>query len=415
MSDYVPPKVHFNKDEMLPLQREWFWHTCLLAVAGLCSFIIFAWPATRLYTPGFLSEIDAHSQLLSKLDEYEVPPYSLWYLFQKLLVGSQLSESMLSASGLLLIGAVATLKGVILSGLLRSALFSPLWSLVGGILLGTAVALPMPFLSHVSPLTGTHTEYLGTIPANTFMSATQLVANVAALPALYSLQQWSQRPSNKSFATALLMCCISMLAKPGIAPPLFVAICGCTIFHCWKSHLWHVRRQTLLVFVSAVVLLLPSTVISCFYLNGGGFRGIKAVFAPLVIWQAYSPSVGLDCLRSFAFPLVVVVACVIQLRTFETSGRARHALVGLLPGFLAAFFSVFIYVLFAEQINGEYLYSGNFVWAAVSINAGWHLNCLIATKSLDPVYRIFPLVILCLEAIGGFSYLSHYVSSGSYY
>jgi hypothetical protein len=415
MSDYGPPKVYFNKEEMLLSQREWLRNTFLLAIAGLCSFVIFAWPATRLYTPGFLSEIDAHSQLLSKLDQYQVPPYSLWYLFQKLLVGSQLSESMLSASGLLLIGAFATLKGVILSGLLRSALFSPLWSLVGGILLGTAVALPLPFLPHVSPLIGAHTEYLGTIPANTFMSATQLVANVCALPALYSLQQWCQKPSNRSFAMALLMCCISMLAKPGIAPPLFVAICGCTVFHCWKSRRWQVRRQTLLVFVSAVVLLVPSAVISYFYLNGVGFKTIKAIFAPLVIWQAYSPYVGLDFLRSFAFPLVVVVACLIQLGSFETSGRAKHALVGLLPGFLAASFAVFIYVSFAEQINGEYLYSGNFIWAAVSVNAGWHLNCLIATKSLDPVYRIVPLAILCLEAIGGFSYLSHYVSSGSYY
>lgn len=392
-------------------------NTLLLVAAGFCSFVIFAWPATLSHTPGFESEFLRHSQLLGKLDQQQLPPYSLWYLFQKLLIGSRLSTSTLSASGLLLIGAVATLKGVILTGLLRGAAFAPVSSLVGGILLGTAVALPLPFWMHISPLSGSETAYLGTIPANTFMSATQLVANVGALPAFYGLQQWCQQPTKKSFVVALSLCFIGSLAKPGIAPVFLIAICGCIVLRCWKSQRWQ-PQQTWQSLIAAALLLSPTVIISHFYLSGAGWKGIKAVFAPFVIWQAYSPNILVDLLRSFAFPIVVVVACVVQLRAESAASqraRTRSALVGLLPGILAASASVLVFICFAEQVDGVFKYSGNFIWAAISVNAGWHLNCLIATKSLTPPLRLAALGVLGLEAMGGFFYLSHYVSSGSYH
>lgn len=386
----------------------------LLCLAGLCSLVIFAWPASRMLTPDFSSELVRHSQLLRSLEQQQAPPYSLWYLLQKLIARDNLSEHVLLASGLLLIGSFATLKGFLLTGLLRSSRFGAIQSLVGGLLLGTAVAMPLPMMERISPMYQMKTQYLGTIPANTFMSATQLVANVGVLPAFVGLQLWCLKPTRKGYAIMLSLCMLATISKAGIAPALLAAIICCSIVHCWQSGSWQLQSLWQIL-IAAALLLTPSAIVSHYYMSGGGWMNIQAVLAPFATWKAYSAQIGIDILSSLAFPLMVLAALIMQWKHERGNcDRSTTALMGLLPSIIATTTALLIFILIAEKVNGAFLHSGNFIWAAISANAGWHLTAFISLKSLDPSRTIVPIIILLLEAAGGLSYIWNYMHTGSF-
>jgi hypothetical protein len=386
----------------------------VMSLGGLYSLVLFALPASKLFTNTHSSELLSHSHLLKNLEANQAPIYSLWYLLQKLIVGRDFRDGVLTASGLLLLGGFALLKGVMLTGLLRSSGYGFIKSLFGGILLGTAVALPLPFIERYSPLMASKTQYLGTIPANTFMSATQLIANVGVLPAFYALQLWGIRKSQSNFVIMLLTCLIATVAKPGIAPALLIGIAGCIAISCCSSRKITTKQLWQLV-IAAVLLLTPSTVISHFYMSGNGWLSIEAVIAPLATWQAFSSQIVVDFLTSFAFPLTVLVLLFISSKTSESRLKpAKTTLSGLAPSIFTTVAALLMFICFAEKSNGSFVHSGNFIWAAISANAGWHLTSLIALKSLMPRSQALATAILCLEAIGGLKYVTGYVNTGSF-
>ena len=384
------------------------------SLSGLCSLIIFSLPASKLLTTGFISELGNHSHLLKDLEANRAPIYSAWYLLQKIIVGSDHRHSVLTASGLLLLGGFALLKGVLLTGLLQSSGFSNIKSLIGGILLGTAVAMPLPFIERYSPMLQAKTQYLGTIPANTFMSATQLVANVGVLPAFYALQLWGIRASQSNYFIVMIACLVATAAKPGIAPALLVGIVGCTAMTSWHSRKITAKQLCQLAIASAL-LLTPSAVISHFYMNGAGWRNTKAVIDPLATWQAYSSQITVDLLSSFAFPLTVLGLLFITSRISKTRKKITQiSLLGLAPCIFTTMASLVFFMVFAEKVNGDFVHSGNFIWAAISANAGWHLTSLIAMRSLTLKNQALATFILSLEAIGGMKYIIGYAHTGSF-
>jgi hypothetical protein len=315
---------------------------------------------------------------------------------------------------LLLLGGFALLKGVILTGLLRSSGFGIIKSLVGGILLGTAVALPLTFIERYSPVIELKTQYLGTIPANTFMSATQLIANVGVLPAFYALQLWGIRKSQSNYLIMLLTCLVATVAKPGIAPALLVGIAGCIGMSWWSSRKI-TAKQLWQLLIAAGLLLTPSAVISHFYMSGNGWLSIEAVVAPLATWRAFSSQIPVDFVTSFAFPLTVLALLITTSKLNNDRKRlATTSLSGLAPCLLTTLASLLLFICFAEKANGHFLHSGNFIWAAISANAGLHLTCLIATRSLTRKNQAMATFILCLEAIGGINYITGYTHTASF-
>ena len=152
----------------------------MLIVAGMLSFIVFARVPVHALSPGFMGEFKNHSLLLPSLEATGTTPYSLWYTLQQVLVGRNREELILLNAGWLMLGALAVVKGVVLTGVLFTTSASRVQALFVGFLLGTAVAFPIPFLERHSRLTAGPVHYLGTLPPNVFMSATQLMANTAA-------------------------------------------------------------------------------------------------------------------------------------------------------------------------------------------------------------------------------------------
>ena len=387
----------------------------VLILGGFISLLIFAWPASRALNPGFASEFLNHARLLKDLEAQQVPFYSLWYALQKLIVGSDLSVDVLTASGLLLIGAFAFLKGVLLTGLLTSAGYSPFSSLAGGFLLGTAIALPLPFVERYSSLYQVKVYYLGTLPPNTFMSATQLVANVGVLPAFFSLRLWGRSQNLKSYLVMLVACLIASLCKSGIAPPLF---CGITLSIAINALLRKSFgfRQVYQILIAAVILLTPSLIIGRSYMSGSGWRSIQAVVAPFETWKAFSSHIPADLFASFAFPILVILvllSCLVRSSRGE-SGSMRSELQGLLPCRLTACVALLMFIVLAEKVNGQPFHSGNFAWGAISANAGLHLVALIAIRQLGLASRLFLCTVLGSEAAWGLLSVAGYVRIGTF-
>ena len=196
----------------------------MFLVAGLLSFIVFARVPVRALSPAFQSEFVHHALLLTSLESRGSTSYSLWYTLQQGLIGTNRDEAVLLNSGWLILGALATVKGIMLTGVLFATFASRVQALVLGFLLGTCVAFPIPFLERRSRLAAGPIHYLGTLPPNVFMSSTQLMTNIAAVAAVVTLTLWYQKPTNVRFITMALMGLFATLAKPGIAPALLATI-----------------------------------------------------------------------------------------------------------------------------------------------------------------------------------------------
>jgi hypothetical protein len=150
-------------------------------------------------------------------------------------------------------------------------------------------------------------------------------------------------------------------------------------------------------------------------MSGNGWLSIKAVIAPLATWQAFSSQIVVDFLTSFAFPLTVLALLFISSKTSESRLKpVKTTLSGLAPSIFTTVAALLMFICFAEKSNGSFLHSGNFIWAAISANAGWHLTSLIALKSLRPRSQALATAILCLEAIGGLKYVTGYLNTGSF-
>ena len=309
-----------------------FANVLLLSLGGICSLIIVAWPASRVLTPEFKGELLNHSHLLGEMESKNVPIYSIWYFLQKLIVGRDLREDVLTASGLLLIGAFGFMKGVFLTSFLKLSRFNNLQSFLGGILLGTAVAIPIPFLQRISPLANMNipTEYLGTIPANTFMSATQLVANTFVLPAFFMLQLWARSQSKATTQAMILTCLLATLAKPGIALALLIGIIGHSVYLTFRDKYISLAR-ILPVVVSIFLLLAPTIVISHYYMSGHAWMKLHAVLAPFHTWQTFSAQIPQDFIASFAFPISVLISLCIELLAHSNNREIQSRLVSLFP------------------------------------------------------------------------------------
>lgn len=384
-------------------------------LGGLCSLVIFAWAASKALTPGFVSEFINHSRLIVNLQSLGVPPYSLWYFLQKTITGSDHREQVLVASGLLLLGGMALLKGVVYTALLRISRLQRLTCLLGGILLGTAVALPIPWVQRLSPVVQGPTLYLGTIPANTFMSSTQLVANIGAVLAFYGLQRWARWPTGASFGMMILTALLATLAKPGISLPILTGIVASIALCCWQQRalgpasLWQLA-------ISTALLLTPAIVIRHFFFSGAGWLKTKAVLAPLETWHQFSAQIPIDLIASYAFPGLTLALLLLHFRQRQSWREQSLSLLrGLLPCWIAALAALLIFVLFAEQSQGQFQYSGNFGWGAISANAGLHFASFIALFEMPTIgYRIPALMVLLAESVGGFNWISHYAATGSF-
>jgi hypothetical protein len=377
--------------------------------AGLISFFLTSRVPVHLSNSGFAGEFFNHSTLLPTLEESGVTPYSLWYWGQLLIIGESRDQQLLLNASLLLVGFLAFAKGVVLTGVLVAFSMKPLPAFVLGSLLGVAVALPTAPFKRWSPLMGESTSYLGTLPPNVFMSATQLVANMFTVLAVISLCLWFVAPSKRRLVYMSIFSLMAVLAKPGIALPWVIAVAFLAFGMLFLRRL-SVRDGFLLGLLAVLPHGLIMLIVYQQYMAGSGWLRSSTRLMPWEIWTSYTDQWFVDLLASWAFPIAVTVALVICRGIKDASFQL------LIPAWLLALVAVLAFALLAEVDGlGNVSYSGNFAWGAMSATAGLYAVSAAATFGLPWRFKIVPFGLLGVQSIAGIKYINHYIATGRYF
>ena len=380
----------------------------MLIVSGMLSFIVFARVPVPALSPGFMGEFKNHSLLLPSLEATGTTPYSLWYTLQQVLVGKNQQEQVLLNAGWLMLGALAVIKGVVLTGVLFTTSASRLQALVVGLLLGTAVAFPMPFLERHSKLTDGPVHYLCTLPPNVFMSATQLMANTAAVIAVVTLALWFQRPTGARFVSMVLTGLLATLAKPGIAPALLATVAGLLVLLV-RSRRYDVRTAVSRLAIAGLVIGLPLLGAYRGFMSGGGYLSLHSELRPCVTWTAFTNQWFPDLIASWAFPIVALVLL------WATRNATQTRREWLIPAWSVTLISTLMFALLAEvNGDGKVVYAGNFAWGAMAATSGLYVVSAIVLHGIPWKIRWIPLIVLMVQAFAGLRYINVYIDTGNF-
>lgn len=381
----------------------------LLLAAGLLSFIVFARVPVHALSPDFHSEFKHHSLLLRTLESRGTTPYSLWYVLQLALVGKNFrDELVLLNAGWLMLGALAAFKGIVLTGVLLATSASRLQSLIVGFLLGAAVAFPIPWLERHSRLSDGPINYLGTLPPNVFMSATQLVANTTAVVAVVTLTLWFQKPTTVRFASMAFTGLVATLAKPGIAPALVATVALLSVLSVRAQRL-ELRTAVAQFLTTGLLVGVPLLGAYLGFMSGTGLNGLHSVLRPFETWTEFTDQWFPDLIASWAFPIVVIGAL------WVTRDQMLTRPGWLLPAWSVAAVSTLMFALLGE-VNGvgKVVYAGNFAWGAIAATSGLYVVSAIAVRGVPWKIRWIPLTVLMVQAIAGLLYVNAYIGSGSF-
>jgi hypothetical protein len=391
------------------------WNFLTLTLGGLLSFLLMAVVATHAGETGFASAFThgkqpQHFDLLPVLRERSWWLYSAWYYLQGLVVGPSPSHQLLINSGFLLVGALSMAKGAVLTGICMASGFRRLWSLLFGFMLGAAIAFPVA-QDWGSP-------YIGTIPPNVFMSATQLLANTGAVLCVFGLTIWLKNPHRGTLWLASVTAMVSAVAKPALTPA-FLAVLGLLAVYQVLTHRMRVRPA---ITDALIIGVIPAVTVVLGWLPNyyGQDAPFKTVWAPGATWAAFhkmsssqfSPgfvSIGFDLLRSVAFPLAVVAALAIGRRLSKDTLRT------LVPAWLIFLVATVIFALLGEATaKGKLFFAGNFMWGAVAASAALYVMSLIALRGVPLKITAVPLLVLLVQCFGTWLYFQHWLDTGTF-
>ena len=409
------PDADFQTAPITPYVVGQTWNFLTLTLGGLLSFLLMGVVAVHAGETGFASAFvhgkqPQHFELLPVLRERSWWLYSAWYYLQGLLVGPNPSRQLLLNSGFLLVGALAMAKGVVLTGITMASGFRRWWSLAFGFMLGTAIAFPVP-QDWGSP-------YIGTIPPNVFMSATQLLANIGAVLCVFCLTIWLKNPNRQTLVLASVTAVVSAVAKPALTPAYLVVLALLLAYQV----LAHRMRVVVAIRDAVIIGLIPAvTVVLGFLPNYAGQDApFKTVWAPGATWAAFHEmsssqasanffSISFDLLRSLAFPLVVLAAVAIGRRW------SKDRIMTLAPAWLIMIVATIVFSLLGEATaKGKLFFAGNFMWGAVAANAALFVMSLLALKGLPLKITALPIVVLVVQCIGTALYFQHWLHTGTF-
>jgi len=363
-----------------------------LLTAGVLHHLVFSWPASRA-GDGVESDLLTHFTMVHTVLHDSPWAYSaFYYLLRAVAVGTS-DPQLLIQAGFLVLGMVAVLKGVVTAGLLMNEGYRPVGAAVVATMLGTALALPLPFwMDHF---------YLGTFPPNTLGSATQPLANAMAILAAWGLCAWYERPDRRSTLLLGLTGAASALAKPALTPA-WLAVVGVLALVMWMRSR---DGRSLLATAAAVAVPVASLGIGFLLTFGdGAARRVR-----LREWSEFTASLPLDLLRSWAFPIAVLVALAV---TRRRSGALRY----LMPAWMMVVVGILQSQLLVDtDPSGVPIGFGDMNWGAVAATSGLYAVSAMALLRTSPRARLVPLGILGVQTAAALVHLHHWVQTGSYF
>lgn len=363
-----------------------------LVAVGLTAPILF-----RLSMAGAQSDIPVHAALAkSMVESGGWLSYTLWYPLVHFGAGGSTDTLLLRKVSitLLLLSVVFRVVVVYFTAwyYTRNRAAS---TVISGFLL---VAMPLmnPFDSR--------DIYLGQIAPNVWHNSTQIFALPFAVLAFIAAAAWLRRPTLYRAGVFSVLALASTLAKPSYTITLLPALGIMLLVRMHREGLSFREqlRTVALGFVPVTVLL---TVQYTLVFGEEGLRKTELVFAPLVVWRAFSTNIALS--------LVLSLAGAVGASLLTSRGHRRDP--GTILAWCALALAVMEITLFAERFeDGTISLEGNLLWGSYSAVFMVFLSAIIGFARTDPAelkarwhgfgYAIVYL-LLSLHAATGLYYL----------
>lgn len=371
-----------------------------LALAGITSVVIFSRSASRAGFEGFNQDFISHFILYKPLFEESWWVYSFWYYLQGLvLVGGPIDEGVVVQAGMLLVGGLSFLKGVVLFAVLRAFAFSRVTAFMATLLLGTAMAFPTMGLDL--------NYYLGTLPPNVFHTATQLLANIMAVLAIVTMSAWFSCPARSTWLLMVLAGGLSAAAKPSLTPAWIGALTVLYLIFLWTEN----QHRLKLIGAYVIAVLAPVLTIAMGYLvtyTQATTRQRQVGLVPLEVWSTYSSNIPVDLLRSWAFPVAVLIVLV-------ANQAIRLEWKFLAPAWIAALFAGTMHLLLAEiNPDGTANLDGNLGWGLIAAGAPLYVVSAIVLRRQKVFAQAIPWIILMTQVVAAVVHQQSWLWSGSY-
>lgn len=375
------------------------------SVAGLAGLLEFAWPASRA-GEGFESDFLTHfTSLHIVLHDGPWSYTALYYPLRLVTVGTSEPQLIIQA-GFMLLGAIAVAKVLMTTALLINEGYGPAGGATTAVMVSTALALPLPLWSDHF--------YLGTYPPNSLGSATQPLANAMAIPAVWALCAWFDRPERRRLSLVAVAGVLSALAKPALTPAWIAGIALLVVWMVWKRLLR--ARSAAWAWLAMAGLPLVTVLINLRVSYGSGAQR-KVSLRPLA---EFAPTLPADLFRSWAFPLAVLVALIVDSRRpgseIRREGSIRWSLRSLAPAWLLVVIAtVQAQLLWDTDRAGRPIGYGDLTWGAMAASSGLYTVSAMALLAVQPRRRILPYCVLAVQTGAALAHVNNWVQTGSYF
>jgi|694.fasta_scaffold49138_3 hypothetical protein len=370
------------------------------------GLLLFAWPASRA-GDGFESDFLTHfTSLHTTLHGSSWSYTALYYPLRLVTIGTSEPQLIIQA-GFMLLGVIAAAKVVLTAALLMNEGYRPAGGALTAIMLSTALALPLPFW--------VDQFYVGTLPPNSLGSATQPLANAMAIPAVWALCAWFDQPDRRRLALVVGAGLLSALAKPALTPAWIVGTAALMAWMTWRGPLR--LRQAAGSWLAIAGLPIATLLINLQTSYGAGAqREVR-----LRPFGELSPTLPIDLLRSWAFPVAVATVLAVHTRrggasAGDRSGSTRWSLRTIAPAWLVLGAATVQSQMFWDtDRNGVPIGYGDMNWGAMAAASGLYAVSAMALLRVPPRMRAVPFAILALQTLAALVHLHNWVQTGSYF
>jgi hypothetical protein len=313
------------------------------------------WQARPLFVG---SDLPAHTRFIIKFaQEQSFPAYSAWYFLVYALSGFSESFKVLAGVSIVLLSLLVSTKYTLTYQILSQSKSSSV--LVALVSIGLIVVMPLMSYYSCSGLpegsvcVDSFHFYLGNVSPNQWHNSTLILAMPVNLFLFYFTVKNIHSQSGLMFLWMGLIGFLAALCKPNYAFGFLPVICGTILWLSLKN------KQFFAGIYRCVLVGLPTSLVlayqwySTFVSAGGVFQGGTTIFAPFMVWGAYSPHIALSLLLSISFPLLVLLLFI------------KKVDLSLTLSWLVFIVAAMVTSLFAEAPSWQ---SGNFFWGAIASN-----------------------------------------------
>jgi hypothetical protein len=232
---------------------------------------------------------------------------------------------------------------------------------------------------------------------------------------VWALCAWFDQPDRRRLALVVGAGLLSALAKPALTPAWIVGTAALMAWMTWRGPLR--LRQAAGSWLAIAGLPIATLLINLQTSYGAGAqREVR-----LRPFGELSPTLPIDLLRSWAFPVAVATVLAVHTRrggasAGDRSGSTRWSLRTIAPAWLVLGAATVQSQMFWDtDRNGVPIGYGDMNWGAMAAASGLYAVSAMALLRVPPRMRAVPFAILALQTLAALVHLHNWVQTGSYF